>query len=63
MLPVSVRRHLQRAYFSDWKTRSFPRWPVDFAVDNLHAEILEDHDGSGSRGENPVHMVLARRCP
>lgn len=40
MLPVSVRRHLQRAYFSDWKTRSFPRWPVDFAVDNLHAEIL-----------------------
>lgn len=40
MLPVSVRRHLQRAYFSDWKIRSFPSWPVDFTVDNLHAEIL-----------------------
>jgi hypothetical protein len=40
MLPVSVRRILQRAYFSDWKTRPFPAWPVDFTVDNLHAQLL-----------------------
>jgi hypothetical protein len=39
-LPVSVRRHLQRVYFSDWKIRPFPAWPVDFTVDNLHEEIL-----------------------
>ena len=39
-LPDSVRRHLQRVYFGDWKIRPFPAWPVDFTVDNLHEEIL-----------------------
>lgn len=40
VLPVSVRRQIQRVYFSDWKIRSFPMWPLDFTVDNLHSEIL-----------------------
>jgi hypothetical protein len=40
LLPVWVRRHLQRAYFSDWQSRSFPAWPVDFTVDTLHEEFL-----------------------
>jgi hypothetical protein len=40
LLPVSVRRHLQRAYFSDWQKRPFPTWPVDFSVDTLHEELL-----------------------
>jgi peptidoglycan/xylan/chitin deacetylase (PgdA/CDA1 family) len=40
ILPVSVRRIMQRVYFSDWKTRLFPAWPVDFTVDTLHDEIL-----------------------
>jgi hypothetical protein len=40
LLPVSVRRHLQRAYFSDWQSRPFPAWPVDFTVDTLHEEFL-----------------------
>lgn len=40
LLPVSVRRHLQRVYFSDWKNRTFPAWPVDFTVDTLHEEFL-----------------------
>lgn len=40
-LPVSVRRHLQRAYFSDWKKLQFPAWPVDFTVDNLHQNLLK----------------------
>lgn len=39
-LPVSARRHLQRAYFRDWKELPFPAWPVDFTVDNLHEEFL-----------------------
>lgn len=39
-LPVSVRRHLQRAYFHDWKNLPFPAWPVDFTVDTLHEEFL-----------------------
>lgn len=40
LLPASVRRHLQRAYFSDWRSRPFPAWPVDFTVDTLHEEFL-----------------------
>jgi hypothetical protein len=39
-LPVWVRRHMQRAYLSDWKNLSFPAWPVDFTVDALHEELL-----------------------
>lgn len=39
--PVSLlRRGLQRAYFSDWKTLPFPAWPVDVTVDALHREYL-----------------------
>lgn len=39
-LPVSVRRHLQRAYLRGWESIPFPSWPVDFTVDNLHEEFL-----------------------
>jgi len=39
-LPVSVRRHLQKIYFNDWKNRKFPSWPVDFSADTLREEIL-----------------------
>jgi hypothetical protein len=41
ILPISVRRHMQRAYFSDWKSRPFPAWPVDFTVDTLHENFLQ----------------------
>lgn len=41
ILPIAVRRHMQRAYFSDWKSRPFPAWPVDFTVDTLHENILK----------------------
>ena len=34
-LPRRLRRSMQRAYFSDWKQRPFPAWPVDFTVDTL----------------------------
>ncbi len=40
-LPISIRRHLQRIYFSDWRKRPFPAWPVDFTVDLLHEELLK----------------------
>jgi len=39
-LPVSVRRHLQRAYFRGWENLPFPAWPVDCSVDALHEEFL-----------------------
>jgi hypothetical protein len=40
LLPVSLRRHLQRTYYSDWQSRPFPSWPVDFSVDSLQKELL-----------------------
>jgi hypothetical protein len=40
LLPVFFRRGLQRAYFSDWRSRAFPQWPVDSTVDVLHQRIL-----------------------
>jgi hypothetical protein len=40
LLPVAVRRHLQRAYLKDWKTLQFPHWPVDFTVDSLSEAFL-----------------------
>jgi hypothetical protein len=41
LLPVSIRRYMQRAYFSDWKNRRFPAWPVDSTVDMLHEKLLQ----------------------
>lgn len=41
LLPVSVRRHLQRVYFGGWKKLAFPAWPVDFTVDRLREEFLK----------------------
>ena len=40
LLPVSVRRKVQRLYFHEWQNLAFPHWPVDFTVDNLHEEFL-----------------------
>jgi hypothetical protein len=40
ILPISIRRQLQKAYFADWKKLSFPAWPVDCGVDILHEEFL-----------------------
>jgi hypothetical protein len=41
LLPVSVRRHLQKSYFKDWQKIPFPHWPVDFTADALHCEFLK----------------------
>jgi hypothetical protein len=40
LLPVSIRKHLQRVYLADWRGLSFPKWPVDFTVDSIHEEVL-----------------------
>jgi len=39
-LPVSIRRHIQRAYLSNWKNISFPQWPVDRTVDRCLDRLL-----------------------
>jgi hypothetical protein len=35
LLPVFIRRHLQRAYLSDWQKIAFPSWPIDHSVDSI----------------------------
>lgn len=39
-MPVNVRKHIQRAYWRDWKTKIFPSWPVDYTVENILEELL-----------------------
>lgn len=40
LLPGDVRRILQKARLSNWKTLRFPRWPVDRSVDLLFEQLL-----------------------
>ncbi len=45
MLPVPVRKHLQKTRLAGWNHILFPRWPVDFSVETLMqstmAHVLE----------------------
>jgi hypothetical protein len=40
LLPVRVRRHLQKIRLDGWERLTFPRWPVDTTVDDLMWEAL-----------------------
>jgi hypothetical protein len=39
-LPLSVRKHLQRALLKDWTTLAFPHWPVDRTVEQILEQLL-----------------------
>jgi len=41
ILPVAIRRHLQRVYLSNWKKIAFPQWPVDHTVDSIMRGALQ----------------------
>jgi hypothetical protein len=40
ILPVGIRRHLQKLYLRGWEKIPFPRWPVDTSVDSLLEQLL-----------------------
>jgi hypothetical protein len=40
LLPVAVRKHLQRIHLKGWNKLRFPHWPVDRSVDNLFRQLL-----------------------
>ena len=40
LLPVGIRRHLQKFYLRGWDKIAFPRWPVDCSIDNLLERLL-----------------------
>jgi len=40
VLPVGVRKHLQRLRWSGWRRIPFPRWPVDVTVERLMKRVV-----------------------
>src|SRR5215467_13540244 len=40
VLPVRVRKHLQRMHFKNWKKIPFPHWPVDRTVERILDRLL-----------------------
>ena len=40
LLPLWVRKQLQKAYVGNWHDLAFPKWPVDCTVDKLMTELL-----------------------
>lgn len=40
ILGVSIRRLFQKLFLRDWRSRSFPAWPVDRTVDSLNELLL-----------------------
>lgn len=40
LLGVAVRKHLQRAFLRNWRTLSFPKWPVDTSADRILERLL-----------------------
>jgi hypothetical protein len=40
LLPLAIRKHLQKLYFRGWDTLPFPKWPVDRTVETLSEQIL-----------------------
>jgi hypothetical protein len=40
LLPVPVRKHLQKFYFQGWDKLLFPKWPVDTTVETLSEQLL-----------------------
>jgi hypothetical protein len=40
LLPVGVRKYLQRVHLRGWDQISFPHWPVDRSVNNLFESLM-----------------------
>jgi hypothetical protein len=40
LLPISVRKHLQKAHLNGWRNLAFPHWPVDTTVDSLMEKLM-----------------------
>jgi hypothetical protein len=40
LMPVALRKHLQRLRVRGWQKLAFPNWPVDTTVDNLMEQML-----------------------
>ena len=41
LMPVSIRKHLQKLHLRGWEEIKFPSWPVDFTVDRIIESLLK----------------------
>jgi hypothetical protein len=53
MLPVSVRKHLQRIHLNGFEDIAFPTWPVDTTVDSLMSSVMALMLQAGTATEVP----------
>jgi hypothetical protein len=40
LMPVGIRKHLQRLALRGWDRRPFPRWPVEHSVDSMLEKMM-----------------------
>ena len=40
LMPIKLRKHVQRARLNGWRDLSFPRWPVDTTVEDLCEQVV-----------------------
>jgi hypothetical protein len=40
LLPIPVRKHLQKVRLNGWRELTFPNWPVDTTVDSLMEKLM-----------------------
>ena len=59
LMPIAVRKHLQRRYFRGWDAIPFPSWPVDFTVENIFEQLLILSMKSSECQTTSFHLVLA----
>jgi len=55
LMPVAVRKHLQKAHLQGWENIAFPQWPVDTTVDTLLQQLLAIC--IRNRGGEPVPFI------
>lgn len=41
LLPVQIRKHIQRANAHGWEKVTFPQWPIDTSLDSLFERLLQ----------------------
>ena len=41
MMPVGIRKHLQKRHFKGWESIRFPRWPLDRTVEQIFQGLLK----------------------
>jgi hypothetical protein len=53
LLPVPVRKHLQKLRLNGWRNLTFPHWPVDTTVDSLMERLMALSIGAGEGARVP----------